>query len=462
MKNITLVFVLFVITISNLRSQTPQKISYQCIVRNSNNNLIVNQSIGIRISIVENTFNGNPVYIERHNSTSNSNGLVSLEIGSGIVESGNFSLIDWSQNTYFIKSETDLSGGNNYSIIGTSQILSVPYALHAKTVENITELDPLFINHPSFTINNNSISNWNESYSWGNHANQGYLTIFNESDPIFNGVFKLNSSTNNQLIKYNASTGKWENWTPNFLNTEVDGSITNEIQDLMLINNKLQITNNNTASEIDLSQYISDGSETHIVAGSNVSISGNGTIVNPYIINSSSSAVSNHYIGELYGGGIVFWVSPNGNNGLIMSLEDLNTGIAWSNITNLNVVYANDIHDGLNNSIAITEQPGHTTSAAKICLDYVYNGFDDWYLPSTWELSKIYENSYEINNVLKNDNNTATIPLISNQTWSTIPYPAYWSSTEDNNTFAYYLKITFGNTAISKGTKLRVRAIRKF
>jgi len=145
-----------------------------------------------------------------------------------------------------------------------------------------------------------------------------------------------------------------------------------------------------------------------------------------------------------------------------MSIEDLSTATTWSNITNLNVVYASDIHDGFNNSIRITEQNGHTTSAAKICLDYVYSGFDDWYLPSTWELSKIYENSYEINNVLKNDNNPATIPLITNQTWSTIPNPAYWSSTEDSGSFAYYLKITFGNTSISKTTQLRVRAVRKF
>ena len=90
---------------------------------------------------------------------------------------------------FFLKTETDLTGGVNYTITGTSQLLSVPYALHAKTAESITgtitETDPIFTLHPASGINATNITNWNSAYGWGNHASAGYLTSFTETDPIF-------------------------------------------------------------------------------------------------------------------------------------------------------------------------------------------------------------------------------------------------------------------------------------
>ena len=75
-------------------------------------------------------------YAERHFPTTNANGLVSLEIGTGTVINGNFATIDWANGPYFVKTETDLNGGSNYTITGTSQLMSVPYALYAKTAGN--------------------------------------------------------------------------------------------------------------------------------------------------------------------------------------------------------------------------------------------------------------------------------------------------------------------------------------
>jgi hypothetical protein len=81
---------------------------------------------------------GNVVYQETYNPNpqTNVNGLVSVEIGGGEALSGTFSDIDWASGTYFLKTETDPAGGTNYTISGTSQLLSVPYALHAKTADN--------------------------------------------------------------------------------------------------------------------------------------------------------------------------------------------------------------------------------------------------------------------------------------------------------------------------------------
>ncbi|MBN9294717.1 MAG: hypothetical protein J0G96_12140 [Flavobacteriia bacterium] len=130
-KIVTLLFLTF--SIFSAYAQSPEKMSYQAVVRNSNNSLLISQSVGIRISILQGSSAGTEVYVETHTTTTNANGLVSLEIGNGTVVSGTFDAIDWSNGPFFIKTETDPAGGTNYSIIGTSQLLSVPYALYAKT-----------------------------------------------------------------------------------------------------------------------------------------------------------------------------------------------------------------------------------------------------------------------------------------------------------------------------------------
>jgi len=119
-------------------AQAPEKMSYQAVVRNSSNALVTNQSVGMQISILQNGTTGTPVYVETQTLTTNANGLVSLEIGTGTVVSGDFTTIDWANGTYFIKTETDPTGGTSYTITGTTQLMSVPYALHAKTAESIT------------------------------------------------------------------------------------------------------------------------------------------------------------------------------------------------------------------------------------------------------------------------------------------------------------------------------------
>jgi hypothetical protein len=119
-------------------SQAPQKMSYQSVIRNSSNEIVNNQLVGIRMSILQGTVEGISVYVETHTPTTNTNGLVSLEIGNGTAVFGNFSAIDWSSGPYFVKTETDPSGGVNYTLTGTNQLLSVPYALYAETAGNNT------------------------------------------------------------------------------------------------------------------------------------------------------------------------------------------------------------------------------------------------------------------------------------------------------------------------------------
>lgn len=119
-------------------AQAPEKMSYQAVIRNASNNLVTSQAVGMQLSILQGSASGTPVYIETQNPTTNTNGLISLEIGSGTVVSGTFNTIDWSAGPYFIKTETDPTGATNYTITGTSQLMSVPYALHAKTADNVS------------------------------------------------------------------------------------------------------------------------------------------------------------------------------------------------------------------------------------------------------------------------------------------------------------------------------------
>lgn len=128
-------------------AQSPEKMSYQAVIRDASDNLITDTQIGMQISILQGSASGTAVYVETQVPTTNANGLVSLEIGAGTVESGDFATIDWANGPYFIKTETAVEAPlTTYTITGTSQLLSVPYALHAKTAESvtggITETDP--------------------------------------------------------------------------------------------------------------------------------------------------------------------------------------------------------------------------------------------------------------------------------------------------------------------------------
>ncbi|MFW5879478.1 MAG: hypothetical protein ACOCUV_01505 [bacterium] len=187
MRKLFTILVAVSLTVSVL-AQAPGKMSYQAVVRNSSNTLITNQQVGMQISILQISASGTAVYVERQTPTSNDNGLVSIEIGDGTVLSGDFTAIDWANGPYYIKTETDPTGGTSYTITGTSQLLSVPYALHAKTVETVTETDPYYSNSQAANITATDINNL------------GNLSGVNTGDQDISGI-----ATNEQAIKDSAA-----------------------------------------------------------------------------------------------------------------------------------------------------------------------------------------------------------------------------------------------------------------
>ena len=140
MKKLFTLTVIVVMTIS-VFAQSPQKMSYQAVIRNSSGTLVTNHAVGMKISILQGSATGTVVYSETYspNPQTNANGLVTIEIGNGTPVTGTFSGIDWSAGPYYLKTEADPAGGSSYTITGTSQLLSVPYSLYSKTSGDLAD-----------------------------------------------------------------------------------------------------------------------------------------------------------------------------------------------------------------------------------------------------------------------------------------------------------------------------------
>lgn len=172
-----------------------------------------------------------------------------------------------------------------------------------------------------------------------------------------------------------------------------------------------------------------------------------------------------HYIGELYGGGIVYWVTPDGQHGLIVSKHDLIEGkkVKWDPRPDpqKGIPGARSAYDGKSNTAAIYADFKDSNYPATVCINYAYDGYDDWYLPSNLELQLMMDAAFSINKVLAEDNdpNTNGLTLVGKYN----EWGRYWSSTEDVPNAAYMAWISFNRMeGAKKNIPARVRAIRSF
>ena len=302
-------------------AQSPEKMSYQSVVRDASNNLITNTQVGLQVRILQDSATGTEVYSETQTPTTNDNGLLTVEIGG---QTG-FDTISWVNGPYFIETSIDPAGGTNYTITGTSQLLSVPYALHANFADSVI-----------------------------------------------------------------------------------------------------------------------------LTAGDGIDING--------------STISEHkyQIGDFAQGGIVFWVDETGEHGLVCAKEDQSSGIRWYAGT-YGVTRATGnapLAGELNTSIIISSQVAigddGNDYAAQICNDlYIAEGgkvYGDWYLPSTDELTLMYQNKTIIN---------STAQANGGSSLNTSGY--YWSSTEYSSQAAYRINFLWGISSYEdKNNTYYVRAVRAF
>jgi hypothetical protein len=141
MKNLIFIISFCCLHAMSSFSQSPQGFRYQGVARKANGDLIKNQNIGLRLSILKGGPSGGAVYIENHTVPTGDLGVFSLTVGQGSVQSGSFSSVDWGTDSYWLNTELDPDGGSNYVSLGATQILSVPYALHASTVSDKDDAD---------------------------------------------------------------------------------------------------------------------------------------------------------------------------------------------------------------------------------------------------------------------------------------------------------------------------------
>jgi hypothetical protein len=311
-KIISLLLVCLAILTTTHAQIPPNAFNYSAVARNAAGDPIAISTIGIQITILKSSPTGASQYMENHFVNTDAFGLFNLVIGAGAVQSGNMATIDWSNDNYYLKVGMDATGGSSFVTMGTTQLLSVPYALYAKS------------------------------------------------------------------------------------------------------------------------------------AGS---VSGN-----------SGGGNFTHYIGEEFGGGVVFhlWKDAQGQeHGLIVDKVDLSTAQEWSNVYELEIgASAQSSWDGLSNSNAIVNQPGHISSAAALCLNSTNGGQTDWYLPSIDELSLLWHARFNVNRSLSAIASSAVLPNVVD----------YWGSSERDNDSVWYFDFNGGNAQGGgyKGNPYYVRAVRAF
>lgn len=178
-----------------------------------------------------------------------------------------------------------------------------------------------------------------------------------------------------------------------------------------------------------------------------------------------SSTSSSHYIGELYGGGVVFWIDHTGEHGLIASLDDLDegAGVQWG-LYNIDVPNCESMTDGYSNTQSIIDAGATTGTAAVLCDNYTGGGYTDWYLPSNRELFLLASQDILIDQILDNDGDPNTNGF--SQEYFEPTFGRYWSSTEneDNDKYYSWTHNFYGgvNGYSPKNSNSRVRAVRSF
>jgi hypothetical protein len=282
--------------------------------------------------------------------------------------------------------------------------MSVPYAMYAKTAETTIEYDPMFMGwdkSEGIIISENQISDLT------------HFTNADETDQVFLES-PAGAITAQDTVKWNSK-----------LSAEVDGSVTNEIQTISRAGLVVTLSNGGGSFHDSIGSY---------TAGAGIKVTNN-------VISTKLA------IGDLYGGGKIFWLDLSGNHGLIADTADLSAGIKWHNLTdtltgaNIDAVFA-----GAANTTKIIEKQGNGAYAAKMCCDAgkTLNNeyYSDWYLPSKYELNLMYLQKTAIGNMAAD---------------------VYWSSSEFDQGKAWAQSFATGTSGNDvKSSVKRVRAIRSF
>jgi hypothetical protein len=381
MKKYIILFLL-IACVESILAQAPMQIPYQGVARDAQGIALQNQQVSLRLTIED--FLGTDLFQEIHSANTNQFGLFNVQIGS--IQNLN---IDWGSGTKFLHVEMDIQGGVNYTDLGSTQFLSVPYALYAETSNTPGPQGPAGPQGPTGVSGTN-----------GQDGAQGPQGIPGETGPQgpagMNGIDGTNGQDGVQGPQ---------------------GSSGNGITNISVEGNSLVFT-------------LSDGS-TQTVA---LPAQGIG-------------------IGDFYQGGIIVYMLKPGDpgyssstpHGLIAPPTDQGAAIWGCDGVDLAGANQSAIGSGFQNTIDILADCSQTNIAARICDNLVFNGYSDWYLPSSGELTKIFT--------------TDNIGNFANTYYSN---SYYWSSTENSASSATLVGVNTTLSNPNKADQNRVLAVRSF
>jgi hypothetical protein len=383
-------------------AQAPQGIPYQAAARNSSGAVLASTAISVRFTIRDSIATGAIKYRETHSVTTTAQGMFSLNVGQGTVVSGTFAGINWSTNAKFMQVELAPAGGSSYIDMGTSQMMSVPYALYAGSA--------------------NSISNTGGALSFTG------LTI-TTSTPYVQGAGRFTVGGN----------------------VIADGGL--------LVNTKGVCWSTSPNPTVASTTKTINGLGGGFFTDTSSNFVGDVTYyIRAYVSNDSGTFYGNEIVyrvplrpGVKYLGGIIGYILQSDDpgyisgetHGLIAAPSDQSTGIQWGCNSTTTMVGGTStaLGTGAANTTIVSAACG-TGTAARLCSDLVLGGYSDWYLPSRDELYELYINRSSIGGF-------------------TTGY--YWSSSEGYTYLAW--QVGFGSGGIFNDGKIfiyYVRAVRAF
>lgn len=441
-KLAAIIFATLFTGVSFTQSNIPQLVSFSAIVRDANNQPLVNTPVSIRLTFKEGGQTGPLVYCALHQTTTNQNGFMSLQLNRNVLGTGcngapstAFQNIPWENGGFWMEVEYQTIPSSPFISLGQLELASSFYAFAAGTAERIAGFDLSGANNGDVLTYNITTQQWEPMpLSAGPAGPQGPI---GPAGP--QGISGINGN--------DGPAGP----------QGVPGPVGPQgIQGVTGIQGPQGPIGIQGATGLT-------GSASTVPGPSGpqgpIGLSGPQGPQGPQ--GPSGVGGFNHYIGEEFGGGVIFhlWKDNAGvEHGLIVDKTNLSTNQIWSNITNEIGPEAQSYWNGWSNSNAIVGQAGHTNSAALLCLNSINGGQSDWYLPSIQELMTLCNNYITLNLSLIQISGATELQTF----WS------YWSSTESTDIQGneYARKLSLG--VCDKGSNGKnsgytyVRAVRAF